>query len=113
MVLGGAAAAAVAQPAVSSPAGSASIHGLNPADLDRSVSACVNLNQFGNGGWLKANPLPADQSYWGSFSLLFEENRNKLRSVLEKAAANPSAAPGSDEKKIGDFWASCMDEAAI
>ena len=88
-------------------------HGLDPADLDRSVSACTSLNAFGNGGWLKANPLPADQSYWGSFSILFEENRNKLRTVLEKAAANPSSAAGSDEKKIGDFWASCMDEAAI
>jgi len=89
------------------------IHGLDPADLDRSVSACVSLNAFGNGGWLKANPLPADQSYWGSFSVLFEENRDKLRGVLEKAAANTSAPAGSDERKIGDFWASCMDEAAI
>ncbi len=89
------------------------IHGLNPADFDRSVSACVSLNAFGNGGWLKANPLPADQSYWGSFSILFEENRDKLHTVLEKAAANKSAAAGSDERKIGDFWASCMDEAAI
>ena len=95
------------------PAAANTRHGLDPADLDRSVSACTSLNAFGNGGWLKANPLPADQSYWGSFSILFEENRNKLRTVLEKAAANPSSAAGSDDKKIGDFWASCMDEAAI
>jgi predicted metalloendopeptidase len=88
------------------------IHGLDPADLDRTVSACVDLNRFGNGGWLKANPLPADQSYWGSFSILFEDNRNKLRGLLEKAAASPAAA-GTDDRKIGDFWASCMDEAAI
>ena len=104
-----ASAQAQAQAASAAPA----VHGLNPADIDRSVSACVSLNAFGNGGWLKTNPLPADQSYWGSFSILFEENRDKLHTVLEKAAANKSAAAGSDERKIGDFWASCMDEAAI
>ncbi len=109
VAFGGAPAASGQAQAAAPPA----IHGLNPADFDRSVSACVNLNAFGNGGWLKANPLPADQSYWGSFSLLFEENRDKLHTVLEKAAANKSAAAGSDERKIGDFWASCMDEAAI
>ena len=86
--------------------------GIDPADLDRSVPACVDLNQFGNGGWLKANPIPPDQSYWGSVSILFEQNRDRLHGILEKAAANPAAA-GSDERKIGDFWASCMDEAAI
>jgi putative endopeptidase len=96
-------AAAPARPAAS---------GIHPADFDRSVSVCTDLNGFANGGWLKANPLPADQSYWGIVSILFEENREKLHGVLEKAAAAP-AAPGTDERKIGDFWASCMDEAAI
>jgi putative endopeptidase len=104
-------AAAAAAPAQAAPAASP-IHGIDPADLDRSVSACANLNQFGNGGWLKANAIPADQSYWGSFSILFEQNRDKLHTVLEEAAAN-LAAPEADERKIGDFWASCMDEAAI
>jgi predicted metalloendopeptidase len=88
------------------------VTGLDPADLDRSVSACTDLNQFGNGGWLAANPLPADQSYWGSVSILFEQNRDRLHAILEAAAASP-AAPGSDDRKIGDFWASCMDETAI
>ncbi|MFY9552403.1 MAG: M13 family metallopeptidase [Thermoanaerobaculia bacterium] len=106
---------AVIAPKASAPAASApsEIHGIDPADLDPSVSACTNLNLYGNGGWLKAHPIPADQSYWGSFSLLFEENRNKLHTVLEKAAASTSSAPGSDVRKVGDFWASCMDEGAI
>src|SRR5262249_31088599 len=91
----------------------APVHGLNPADMNPSVSACTDFNQYGNGGWLKANPIPPDQSYWGSFTILDETNRANLRKVLEKAAADTTAAPGSDQKKIGDFWASCMDEAAI
>jgi putative endopeptidase len=91
----------------------AAIHGIDPADMHTAVSACIDFNQYANGGWLEANPIPSDQSYWGSFSILFEENRDKLHAVLEKAAANASSQPGSDERKIGDFWASCMDEAAI
>ena len=94
------------------PAPPESFRGIDPADLDRSVPACVDLNQFRNGGWLASHPIPPDQSYWGSVSILFEQNRDRLRGILEKAAANP-AAEGSDERKIGDFWASCMDEAAI
>ena len=94
------------------PAPPESFRGIDPADLDRSVPACVDLNQFRNGGWLASHPIPPDQSYWGSVSILFEQNRDRLRGILEKAAENP-AAEGSEERKIGDFWASCMDEAAI
>ncbi len=104
-----ASAAAVA----AAPAPATDVHGINPADMDPSVAACVNLNEYGNGGWLKANPIPADQSYWGSLSILAERNRENLRKVAEKASADKSSAPGSDERKVGDFWASCMDEAAI
>ena len=90
-------------------------HGLNPADMNPAVSACQDFNEYANGGWLKANPIPADQSYWGSFTILEETNRANLRKVLEKAAAAPAGAnmPTSDERKVGDFWTSCMDEAAI
>ncbi len=81
--------------------------------MDPSVPACKDFNLYANGGWLKANPIPADQSYWGSFTILEERNRESLRKVAEKAAADRTSAPGSDERKVGDFWASCMDEAAI
>ena len=91
----------------------APVHGLNPTDMDPSVSACTDFNEYANGGWLKANPIPPDQSYWGSFTILDETNRANLHKVLEKAAADTSAPAGSDQKKVGDFWASCMDEAAI
>ncbi len=104
---------ASAQASAATPAPAAEVRGINPADMDPSVAACVNLNDYGNGGWLKANPIPADQSYWGSLSILAERNRENLRKVAEKASADKSSAAGSDERKVGDFWASCMDEAAI
>ncbi len=89
------------------------VHGIDPADMNPAVGACRDFNEYANGGWLKANPIPSDQSYWGSFTLLEETNRASLRKVLEKASADKKSASGSDERKIGDFWESCMDEAAI
>ena len=87
-------------------------HGINPADMDPAVQACQDFNIYASGGWLKANPIPADQSYWGSFTILEETNKANLHTVLEKVskAAN---APGTDDQKVGDFYATCMDEAAI
>jgi predicted metalloendopeptidase len=67
--------------------------------MDPSVSACKDFNEYGNGGWLKANPIPPDQSYWGSFTILEETNRANLRKVLEKAAADKSAAAGRTRKR--------------
>jgi endothelin-converting enzyme/putative endopeptidase len=86
--------------------------GFDVSAMDRSVDPCSDFYQFACGGWLRANPIPADQSSWGRFNELAERNRRTLKEILEKAASGgPSRAPF--EQKIGDFYASCMDEPAI
>ena len=85
------------------PVSAADVHGINPADMDTSVAACQDFNLYGNGGWIKSNPIPADQSYWGSFTILQEQNRENLHKVLEKVS-KASNVPGSDDQKIGDFY---------
>jgi predicted metalloendopeptidase len=90
----------------------AEIHGINPTDMDPSIQACQDFNLYGNGGWLKANPIPSDQSYWGSFTILEESNRESLHKVLEKVSKAVNA-PGTDDQKVGDFYVTCMDEAGI
>ncbi len=87
--------------------------GLDVADLDRSVAACDNFYQFSGGNWLKNNSLPDYASRWGPRSLLGERTQLLLRRILEDAAANHSAAPGSNAQKVGDFHAAAMDTAAI
>jgi len=88
-------------------------HGFDVADLDRSCKPCDDFYQFAVGGWLKANPIPPEYPLWGSFITLAERNLQALHGILEAAAANRAAAPGSNEQKVGDFYAACMNEPAI
>jgi putative endopeptidase len=87
------------------------IHGFDPADFDHSVAPCDDFYKFTSGGWMKHNPIPADRPSWSTFAKLRAANEDALHDILEQAAANKSAAPGSNLQKIGDFYASCMDEA--
>ena len=91
---------------------SAAEGGFSLADMDTSASACRNFYQYAVGGWLKANPIPADYPSWGAFNELSERNREALHQILERLAKSDAAA-GSEERKLGDFYASCMDETAI
>ena len=87
--------------------------GLNVADLDRSVEPCDDFFQFSGGTWLKNNPIPAYASSWGPRNLLGDRTQALLRQILEEAAANTSAATGSNLQKVGDYYASGMDSVAI
>ena len=66
-----------------------------------------------NGKWLKTVEIPADKSSWGSFMKLRDDILPQLRTIIEKAAATPGKAAGSETQKIGDFYASFMDEARL
>jgi putative endopeptidase len=79
--------------------------------MDRSVEACNDFFTFANGSWVKSTEIPASESRWGSFNMLSENNRNTLHSILEDSAKNTKAT--GNAKLIGDYYASCMDEAAI
>ena len=81
------------------------------ANLDRSVAPCNDFYQFADGGWVKNNPIPADHSSWATFNQLHDKNEDVLRQILEEASKDKSATPGSNWQKIGDYYASCMDEA--
>lgn len=80
--------------------------------VDKSVEACDDFFQYANGNWIKNTQIPAAYSRWGSFNILAENNNNSLKEILETVSKTNSAA-GSNDQLIGDFYLSCMDEAAI
>ena len=86
--------------------------GFEPSDMDTSASACREFYRYAVGGWLQKNPVPADYPSWGAFDELAERNREALRQILERLSKSEAPA-GSDERKLGDFYGSCMDEAAV
>ena len=88
-------------------------HGVDMAILDKTCKPCEDFYHYASGGWLAKNPVPPAYPSWGRFNELAERNRELLHQILERAAANANAAPGSNEQKIGDFYASCMDEKLI
>ena len=85
---------------------------LNSADLDPAIPACTDLNGFVNSKWLKANPVPGDQTTWGSFEILRERSLEVQHELVQQAAASQAKA-GSVEAKIGDIWKTGNDEAKI
>jgi putative endopeptidase len=81
-------------------------------NIDTTTSPSTDFFQFANGGWIKNNPIPGEQSSWGIGNLVIEENNKRLREICEKASAS-NAKQGSNDQKIGDFWTTAMDSAKI
>ncbi len=83
-------------------------------NMDTSVKPSEDFYTYANGTWLKNNPIPPEESRWGSFNELIEKNNDALRVVAEKAAkakVDPKLEP--EVQKVGDYFASGMDEKSI
>lgn len=84
--------------------------GYDVSSMDKNTSACTDFYQYANGTWLKNTEIPAAYPSWGAFNVLAENNRKALHEILEEAAKKTSLTNGSNEQKIGDYYASCLDE---
>src|ERR1043166_5000921 len=84
---------------------------IDESNFDTSVKPSDDFFLYANGGWLKRTEIPPDQTRWGSFNQLIERNNDALHAIAEKAAQANSTDP--DTKKVGDYYASGMDEKTI
>jgi len=89
----------------------------DPKNMDTSIKPQDDFYLYANGGWIKRNPIPPEFARWGSFNALAEHNNDALHEIAEKAAAKSPAKPAADKaadlKRVGDFYASGMDEKTV
>ncbi|AOT09731.1 M13 family metallopeptidase [Pseudoalteromonas luteoviolacea] len=86
--------------------------GIELENIDQSIRPQDDFYRHVNGKWFSRTEIPADKSSYGSFTELHEKSQAALKVILEKAAKDASATPGSDEYKLGAFYKSYTDELA-
>ena len=79
--------------------------------FDTSCKPCDDFWRYATGAWLDKNPVPSDRARWGKFDELSEANLERLKTILDGAAADKTAS--GDRRRVGDFYSSCMDTASI
>src|SRR5918998_394309 len=86
---------------------------IDPANIDSTCHPCQDFFQYANGSWLKRSEIPGDLPRWGSFNELQEQNFAALEDVLTDAARNASTPADPNIRKLGTFYGTCMDSAAV
>ncbi|MEP7070535.1 MAG: M13 family metallopeptidase N-terminal domain-containing protein, partial [Usitatibacter sp.] len=86
--------------------------GLDTGAMDRDAPPCVDFYQYACGGWIKANPIPADQASWDVFRKMGQDNQRFLWGILA-GLADKTLARTPVQQQIGDYFAACIDEAAV
>jgi putative endopeptidase len=86
---------------------------INKQNMNTSVKPGDNFYEYVNGGWIKTHPIPPEYSQYGAFTILYEDNQEKLRSLIKKVSAEENAPEGSVAQKIRDFYNSGMDTGTI
>ena len=87
--------------------------GIDVSAIDKAISPKTDFYQYANGTWLKNNPVPGDQARWGSFDVLADANNKKIKAMVEEAAVDKAAAPGTPRQKLRDFYNTAMDTVTI
>ena len=86
--------------------------GIDFGGIDRSVAPGDDFFAFANGGWYKTTAIPEDRAAYGATTLVEERTNERIVELIQEAARSQAAA-GSVERKVGDYYATFMDEAGI
>ena len=83
------------------------------ANMDLTVKPGDDFYQYANGIWIKNHPIPEEFSRYGAFEMLYEENNEKLKTLVDELIADRNAKKGSVKQKISLFFAEGMDTTKI
>jgi putative endopeptidase len=92
---------------------SAALHSIDVTDLDKKVDPCNDFYEFANGSWRASHPIPATMVRWSKRWESGETTKDKLKDVLDAAQQDTTAAKGSTDQIIGDYYGACMDESRV
>jgi putative endopeptidase len=81
-------------------------------DMDKTADPCVDFYQYSCGGWIKNNPIPADEARWDVYGKLYQDNQRFLWGILDQLSKQ-TAGRNAAQQKIGDYFGACMDETAV
>lgn len=86
---------------------------IDPTNMDHRIKAGDDFFRYANGNWIKNHPIPAEYSQYGAFTVIYEDNQEQLKSLIQEVSAKQDAPYGSVAQKIRDFYNSGMDTARI
>ena len=87
--------------------------GIDVSGFDEAVRPQDDFNLCVNGAWLENTSIPADKTTWGSFAILNEEAEKNQRAIIEELSGQGDLEEGTDEQRVGDFFASFMETAKL
>jgi putative endopeptidase len=85
--------------------------GFDPATIDTATRPGNDFDRYASGVWKDETTIPADRAAWSVWDVLYDESQEQLKSIIETSAAHPESSP--EARRIGDFYASYMDEARV
>jgi putative endopeptidase len=86
--------------------------GVDVTAMDKTADPCADFYKYTCGGWMKNNPIPADQARWSVYGKLYQDNQQFLWGILDQLSKQ-TGGRNANQQKIGDYFGACMDEASV
>lgn len=81
--------------------------------MDRTVDPCQDFYRYTCGNWMKSTKIPSSRSHYNIFSEIDDQNKQKIKAILEKSNAMIKKNQSSAVEKAITYYHTCMDEDTV